>query len=324
MIARESRARAPRCKLLIKDTPCFIGVNKGERKLRPRSTRSSRRPKASASSTSCRRSGWAPCRRASERVARADTRHALSSSHFGDLLADWHVLLQGADLHARADGGVDRSPASRSASPAPRRAASARHGCGGLVGRLCRADPQHAVHRAAVLHLLRPAGAGRASCRRDRRRILAMVINLGAYSTEIIRAGIEAMPNGQIEAGVSLAMTKWEVLRHVVLPPALQKVWPALSARSSSSCSARRCAAQISAQDLTYAANLIQSRNFRTFEVYLVGSAGLSAAGHAARVAAARPRPHPVQGEAEPWCSSPSGTSCRTCCSPRAGRSCCR
>src|SRR6476646_10380654 len=40
---------------------------------------------------------------------------------------------------------------------------------------------------------------------------LAMVINLGAYSTEIIRAGIEAVPKGHIEAGLSLAMTKWEV-----------------------------------------------------------------------------------------------------------------
>ena len=44
---------------------------------------------------------------------------------------------------------------------------------------------------------------------------LAMTINLGAYSTEIIRAGIQAVPKGHIEAGVSLAMTKWEVLRHM-------------------------------------------------------------------------------------------------------------
>ena len=40
---------------------------------------------------------------------------------------------------------------------------------------------------------------------------LAMTVNLGAYSTEIIRAGIEAVPKGHIEAGVSLAMTRWEV-----------------------------------------------------------------------------------------------------------------
>src|SRR5437899_12946836 len=44
---------------------------------------------------------------------------------------------------------------------------------------------------------------------------IAMVVNLGAYSTEIIRAGIEAVPKGHIEAGLSLAMSKWEVLRRI-------------------------------------------------------------------------------------------------------------
>ncbi len=60
---------------------------------------------------------------------------------------------------------------------------------------------------------------------------LAMTINLGAYSTEIIRAGIEAVPKGHIEAGVSLAMTKWEVLHHIILKQAFQKIYPALSSQ---------------------------------------------------------------------------------------------
>ena len=54
--------------------------------------------------------------------------------------------------------------------------------------------------------------------------IIAMVANLGAYSTEIIRAGIEATPKGQIEAAVSLALNKAQVFLRVVLPPALKKV----------------------------------------------------------------------------------------------------
>jgi His/Glu/Gln/Arg/opine family amino acid ABC transporter permease subunit len=62
--------------------------------------------------------------------------------------------------------------------------------------------------------------------------ILAMVINLGAYSTEIIRAGMQAIPRGQIEAAQSLAMSRVQIFRHVVLRPALQKIWPALSSRS--------------------------------------------------------------------------------------------
>lgn len=103
--------------------------------------------------------------------------------------------------------------------------------------------------------------------------ILAMVINLGAYCTEIIRAGVEATPRGQIEAAQSLAMTRRQILRKVVLPPALLKVWPAICSQvvivmlGSSVCS------QIAAEELTFAANFIQSRNFRAFETYFVVTA---------------------------------------------------
>jgi polar amino acid transport system permease protein len=99
---------------------------------------------------------------------------------------------------------------------------------------------------------------------------LAMVINLGAYSTEIIRAGIEAVPKGHIEAGLSLAMTKWEVLRHVVLNQAFRKIYPALSSQIIIVMLGSAVVSQISAEDLTYAANFVASRNFRNFEVYLL------------------------------------------------------
>ena len=100
--------------------------------------------------------------------------------------------------------------------------------------------------------------------------ILAMVINLGAYLTEIIRAGIEATPRGQIEAAESLAMTRAQIFWYVVLPPSLLKVWPSICSQviivmlGSSVCS------QIGTEELTYAANFIQSRNFRAFETYFV------------------------------------------------------
>jgi polar amino acid transport system permease protein len=102
---------------------------------------------------------------------------------------------------------------------------------------------------------------------------LAMTVNLGAYATEIIRAGIEAVPKGHIEAGLSLAMTRWEVLRHVVLKQAFQKIYPALSSQIIIVMLGSAVISQISAEDLTYAANFIQSRNFRAFEVYLVVAA---------------------------------------------------
>ncbi|CAB3661665.1 MAG: amino acid ABC transporter permease [Achromobacter sp.] len=99
---------------------------------------------------------------------------------------------------------------------------------------------------------------------------LAMALNLGAYSTEIIRAGIDATPKGQYEAGASLAMTRLQVFRHVVLKPALKRIWPALSSQIVIVMLGSAVCSQIAAEDLTFAANFIQSRNFRAFEVYLV------------------------------------------------------
>jgi polar amino acid transport system permease protein len=102
--------------------------------------------------------------------------------------------------------------------------------------------------------------------------VIAMVINLGAYSAEIIRAGIEATPKGQFEAAASLALSKLQTFRHVVLPPALQKVWPALTSQIIIVMLGSAVCGQISTEELSYAANLIQSRNFRAFEAFIVAT----------------------------------------------------
>ena len=103
--------------------------------------------------------------------------------------------------------------------------------------------------------------------------ILAVIINLGAYSTEIIRAGIEATPKGQIEAAQSLALNRLQTFRHVVLPPALLKVWPALCSQVVIVMLGTSVCSQIAAEELTFAANFIQSRNFRAFETYFIVTA---------------------------------------------------
>lgn len=103
--------------------------------------------------------------------------------------------------------------------------------------------------------------------------LLAMVINLGAYSSEIIRAGIAAVARGQIEAGLSLAMTRMQIFRHVILPPALQKIWPALSSQMVIVMLGSAVCSQIAVEELAYAANFIQGRNFRSFESYLLSTA---------------------------------------------------
>ena len=103
--------------------------------------------------------------------------------------------------------------------------------------------------------------------------VLAMTINLGAYSTEIVRAGLLATPRGQIEAAESLAMNRWQIFTRVVLPPALRKVWPALTSQIVIVMLGSAVCGQISTEELSFAANLIQSRNFRAFEAYLVATA---------------------------------------------------
>lgn len=100
--------------------------------------------------------------------------------------------------------------------------------------------------------------------------IIAMVVNLGAYAGEIVRAGIAATPRGQIEAGLSLALSRGQTFLHVLLPPALRRVWPSLVSQLIIVMLGSAVCGQISTEELSYAANLIQSRNFRGFEANLV------------------------------------------------------
>ncbi len=103
--------------------------------------------------------------------------------------------------------------------------------------------------------------------------VLAMSLNLGAYATEIIRAGMRAVPRGLSEAGLSLAMTRGQILRHVILPQAFAKVFPALASQIVIVMLGSAVVSQISVPDLSYAANFVQSRTFRAFESYLIVTA---------------------------------------------------
>ncbi|QBC30290.1 amino acid ABC transporter permease [Pandoraea sp. XY-2] len=103
--------------------------------------------------------------------------------------------------------------------------------------------------------------------------VLAMSVNLGAYATEIIRAGMRAVPRGLSEAGLSLAMTRAQILRHVILPQAFAKVFPALASQIVIVMLGSAVVSQISVPDLSYAANFVQSRTFRAFESYLIVTA---------------------------------------------------
>jgi polar amino acid transport system permease protein len=103
--------------------------------------------------------------------------------------------------------------------------------------------------------------------------IIAMTLNLGAYAAEIVRAGVESTPRGQLEAARSLAMTERQVFLRVVLPPSLGRVWPAMVSQIVIVMLGSAVCGQIAAQELSYYTNLIMSRNFRSFEANFIAAA---------------------------------------------------
>ncbi|WP_018912775.1 amino acid ABC transporter permease [Thiomonas sp. FB-6] len=102
--------------------------------------------------------------------------------------------------------------------------------------------------------------------------VLAMAANLAGYSAEIVRAGIQSIPRGQLEAAASLALSTRQSFVHVVLPPALRRVWPALTGQIIIVMLGSAVCSQISTPELSYATYLIASRSFRSFEAYAIAA----------------------------------------------------
>jgi polar amino acid transport system permease protein len=102
--------------------------------------------------------------------------------------------------------------------------------------------------------------------------LLAMTLNLSAYAAEIIRAGIDSIHHSQLEAGYALALTPRQVFQHVILVPAIAKVWPALSSQFVLMMLASSITSFISVQELSGTAAVIESRSFRSIESYIVAT----------------------------------------------------
>jgi polar amino acid transport system substrate-binding protein len=56
--------------------------------------------------------------------------------------------------------------------------------------------------------------------------VLGLALNYGAYEAEVYRAGIQAIPHAQMEASLALGMTRWQALRHIIIPQAVRVVLP--------------------------------------------------------------------------------------------------
>ena len=100
--------------------------------------------------------------------------------------------------------------------------------------------------------------------------IIALTINVGAYTAEIMRAGFDSIHRGQWEAAETLGLTKLQQYWHVALRPAMERVYPSLSSQFILLMLASSVTSQISTEELTAAANFIQSATYRPLETYLL------------------------------------------------------
>jgi polar amino acid transport system permease protein len=102
------------------------------------------------------------------------------------------------------------------------------------------------------------------------RAILALTISYSAYLAEIFRAGIEAVPKGQVEAAGSLGLTRWQVFRLVVLPQALRTVLPPLGNDFVAMIKDSALVSALGVQDITQLGKVYSASTFRFFETYNV------------------------------------------------------
>ncbi|MET1416586.1 amino acid ABC transporter permease [Roseibium sp. HPY-6] len=100
--------------------------------------------------------------------------------------------------------------------------------------------------------------------------LLAMILNVTAYTTEIIGAGLDAVPSGQWDAFQALGLRKHIGFLKVILPQALIVIYPALASQIIIMMLESAVVSQIAVRELTHMAELWQSKTYRAFEAYSV------------------------------------------------------
>lgn len=100
------------------------------------------------------------------------------------------------------------------------------------------------------------------------RAIIALIIGYSAFLSEIFRAGIESIERGQIEAAQSLGMTRWQVLRLVVLPQAIRRVLPPLGNDFIAMLKDSSLVSVLGVPDITQMGKVYAASTFAYFETY--------------------------------------------------------
>ena len=99
--------------------------------------------------------------------------------------------------------------------------------------------------------------------------LITLSIFEGAYITEIVRAGIQSIERGQWEASAALGFSKWQQMRYVILPQAIQQILPPLAGQFISTIKDSAIVSVISIQELTFQGLELMSVTYLTFEIWI-------------------------------------------------------
>lgn len=103
--------------------------------------------------------------------------------------------------------------------------------------------------------------------------LICLAMFEGAYITEIVRAGIQSVEKGQWEAGHGLGLSRYRILRHIILPQAIQRIIPPLAGQFISLVKDSSIISLISIQELTFAASQVAISTMAIFETWITAAA---------------------------------------------------
>jgi His/Glu/Gln/Arg/opine family amino acid ABC transporter permease subunit len=102
--------------------------------------------------------------------------------------------------------------------------------------------------------------------------LVGMSLHFGAYMTEILRAGLLAVPHGQYEAAHSQGMTRWQLMRHVVLPQVFRTIYAPLGNQLIAIILGSSLTSAIAVNDIASWMQTAGANSFRYFETFLVAA----------------------------------------------------
>ncbi len=91
----------------------------------------------------------------------------------------------------------------------------------------------------------------------------------GAYIAEMVRAGIESIDKGQVEAARASGLSEWQTLRYILFPQAFRRIIPPVTGQFVSLIKDSSLLSVISVRELTKASEIINATTYRTFEAYI-------------------------------------------------------